>query len=162
LNPATGGVSGGSAGGWGNSAISWAYDNSDPATTGPGSLGTALMYPSWDGPLKGTATAFTEFDSKMIMAEVDRKKAENTAFDTAKTTFETEKKAYEDAGEKEKTRRADIFMGWMQAAETIPARPELPARPPAYAGPTLAGLADAVAGTAITFAATPTHATAAS
>jgi len=37
----------------------------------------------------------------MIMEEIARKKAEYSTFNSKKTTFETEKKTYEDAGDKE-------------------------------------------------------------
>jgi len=59
---------------------------------GAGSIGLALMYPSWEDNFKGTH--FTMFDSKLVMNEIETKKAEYEKFNALKETYDRERIAY--------------------------------------------------------------------
>jgi len=101
-----------------------------------GSMGPFQYYaPSTGSPYLGVTT--TSVDSKVLMNQLNAKIAENTTYNSAKSTYDTDRTAYNTALSNEKTRAADFFKSIFEAPITIPTRPCQPTQPTAWSGPTI-------------------------
>lgn len=104
--------------------MSTANSQSAALTNTPGSLGMAVFYERDVGQSKELVYSM---DSAAVTLAYGVYNAEVTAFNSAKTTYDTKKKEYEDA----------VTASKKEPKTVIPTRPDMPSPPSAYAGPKL-------------------------
>lgn len=98
------------------------------------SPGKVMWWPSEKVNGAVSATAYTTMDFLKMKADYDAYTAVANTYNTAVTSYNTDKDAYNKALADEKTRKADFFKAMFDPAVVIPTRPCQPTQPGAFSG----------------------------
>jgi hypothetical protein len=83
------------------------------------------------------STTQVTYNSGLLMRDLEAVWANNAAYNTAASSYNTNRDAYNTALSNEKARAADFFKSIFEAPVKIPSRPCGPSQPAAWVGPTI-------------------------